>query len=268
MLAPAWPFDGAGTEAIWRALASPIRRRLLDELRTAPRTTGDLAEAIDGLSRFAVMQHLGVLVDADLVVVRRRGRRRFNYLNPVPLRSWYERWVVPFADRGAAEILALKRHVESQEGDAPVPVATDHVRTVRIEAEMRFRATPERIFRGLTQESLTWFPHTYGEDRVQRIVLEPRVGGLHYEDWGDGKGHVYGSVTEYDPPTHYATRGRIMPGSILDTFYDLEPDGDETTLRVSKVAVGPMTDEEAEGVQGFGNVARFEDALRALVEAG
>jgi DNA-binding transcriptional ArsR family regulator len=226
MSASASPLDGGSSEVIWRALASPIRRRLLDELRAAPRTTGELAEAIEGLSRFAIMQHLGVLVNADLVVVRRRGRQRYNYLNPVPLRSWYERWVVPLADRDAAEVLALKRHVESQEGDVPVPVATDQVRIVRIESEMRFQATSERIFRALTQESLTWFPHTYGEDRVQRIVLEPRVGGLHYEDWGDGTGHVYGSVTEFDPPTHYATRGRIMPGSILVTIYDLVPHGD------------------------------------------
>jgi DNA-binding transcriptional ArsR family regulator len=254
-------------DSVWRALANPLRRELLDQLRAEPRTTGDLAEAIPGVSRFAVMQHLGVLVASGLVVVRRRGRHRFNHLNPVPLRQWYERWVVPLADRGAAEVLALKRHVESQEGVVPVPVATDQLRTVRIEAEMRFRATPERIFRALTEESLTWFPHTYGEDRVQRVVLEPRVGGLHYEDWGEGMGHVYGSVTEYDPPVHYATRGRVMPGSIIDSFYDLERDGDETILRVSKVAIGPMTDAEAEGVQRFGNTSRFEAALRALVEA-
>ena len=66
------------------------------------------------LSRFAVMQHLGVLTDAGLVVVRRRGRHRFNHLNPVPLRRWYERWVVPLADRAGAELLALERHIEKE----------------------------------------------------------------------------------------------------------------------------------------------------------
>jgi hypothetical protein len=140
--------------------------------------------------------------------------------------------------------------------------------TVRIETELRFRATPERVFRALTEESLTWFPHTYGEERVRGIVLEPHVGGAHYEDWGDGLGHLYGHVTVFDPPRRYATRGRVMPGSILDTSYELEAVGDETILRMSKVAVGPMSEDEARGVEQFGNIARFEDALRALVEAG
>ena len=63
----------------------------------------------------------------------------------------------------------------------------------------------------MTQQSLDWFPHTYGEDRVRRIVLEPRVGGQHYEDWGHGSGHLYGEVTVYDPP-----RGRCGIGRRKD----------------------------------------------------
>ena len=94
-------------DEVWRALGSPWRRRLLDLLRTGPRTTGDLAEAVPELSRYAVMQHLGVLTEAELVVVTRRGRHRYNHLNPVPLRRWYEHWVVPLADESAGRLLAL-----------------------------------------------------------------------------------------------------------------------------------------------------------------
>src|SRR6185436_12744259 len=97
---------------LWRALANPVRRELLDRLGIGPRTTGELADAMPALSRFAVMQHLGVLTDAGLVIVRRRGRHRFNHLNPVPLRQWYERWVTPFADATAADLLVLRRYVE------------------------------------------------------------------------------------------------------------------------------------------------------------
>src|SRR5215468_8878864 len=96
---------------LWRALASPWRRRLLDLLREAPATTGALARQVPELSRFAVMQHLGVLTDAGVVIVERRGRDRFNHLNPVPLREWYERWVQPMADADSARLLALKRTV-------------------------------------------------------------------------------------------------------------------------------------------------------------
>ena len=63
-------------EAVWRALSSPVRRRMLDVLRAGPRTTGRLASGFAELSRFAVMQHLAVLEGAGLVVVRRSGRER------------------------------------------------------------------------------------------------------------------------------------------------------------------------------------------------
>src|SRR5262245_20656180 len=125
---------------VWRALANPVRRQLLDELGRGPRTTGDLAAALPELSRFAVMQHLEVLVDADLVLARRRGRERFNYLNAVPLQRWYERWVVPLAQRTASELLAVERAVTEpvplKEGDPAMSVASplaDQIRTVRIE---------------------------------------------------------------------------------------------------------------------------------------
>jgi len=100
---------------LWRALASPWRRRLLDLLRDAPATTGALADQIPELSRFAVMQHLGVLTEAGVVIAERRGRDRINHLNPVPLRAWHERWVQPLADAGSAELLALRRRAETGE---------------------------------------------------------------------------------------------------------------------------------------------------------
>lgn len=104
--------QGDEDDAVWRALGSPIRRRLLDLLREGPKTTGELAEQFVDLSRFAVMQHLGVLEEATLVVARKEGRQRFNHLNAVPLRTIYERWVGTFADKEAKRLLAVKRHVE------------------------------------------------------------------------------------------------------------------------------------------------------------
>ena len=267
------------SDAVWRALSNPVRRLLLDSLSGGPRTTGELAQQLPALSRFAVMQHLGVLTDAGLIVARQRGRYRFNYLNPVPLRRWYERWVVPLADGAAAEMLALERTlaVDQQRGgddmsvQAPVeevnaPVDGDRFRTVRIETELRFRATPERVWEAITERSLEWFPATYGEERVQSIVLESRVGGLHYEDWGEGRGHLYGHVTEYDPPFHLALRGRLDPGTILDSEYDISADGEFVVLKSSRTAVGPIGEQQAAGINKYGDIARFEDALRKVIE--
>ena len=147
-----------------------------------------------------------------------------------------------------------------------MPIATDQVRTVRIECELRFRATQQRVFDVLTQEVSRWFPHSYGGDRVRAIVMEREVGGRYYEDWGDGAGHLYGHVTAIDAPRRLTLRGRIMPGTILDTSYEIEADGDVCVFRVSKVAVGPMTEEEAASVVTHGDFTRFEDALRAVIE--
>ena len=105
--------EGAGTEdAVWRALSNPIRRQLLDRLVAGPMSTGALAETQTELSRFAVMQHLGVLEEAGLVLVRREGRRRLNYLNAVPVQQVCERWVQGLAGRSARAATAFKRHVE------------------------------------------------------------------------------------------------------------------------------------------------------------
>ena len=70
---------------MWKALADETRRAILDILRKSPRTTGELAAQFP-VTRFAVMKHLRVLVDAGLVLVERKGRKRWNVLNPVPIR--------------------------------------------------------------------------------------------------------------------------------------------------------------------------------------
>jgi len=250
---------------MWKALSNPLRRRLVELLSDGPRTTSELVDAIPEMSRFAVMQHLGVLHDAGLVLVRRRGRYRINHLDPTQLRRWYEQWVTPFADATATEMLALERHIE-QKGDPPMSSTTETYRTVRIATELRFHASPERVFRAITEETLEWFPHSYGEDRTRAVVVEPFVGGRHFEDWGSGAGYLYGHVTSYDPPNGYSTRGRVMSGTILDTSYELTADGDDTVLAMTKTAVGPMTEEEAESINTYGDIGRFEGALRAVIE--
>ncbi len=247
---------------LWRALSSPWRRRLLDQLRNAPATTGELAAGLPELSRFAVMQHLGVLVEAGVVVTERRGRERVNHLNPVPLREWYERWVQPMADAGAAELLALKRAVEK--GTDDMSPAIEPIRTVRLAYELRVNASVERTFEVMTQQMHDWRPHTYGGVRTRRVVLEPRIGGAHYEDWGASAGHLYGHVTVYDPPVRWATRGPLSNGTILDSDYQLTEENGAVRIHVVKVAVGPLTEDEAEGITAHGDYRPFAAAIEKL----
>jgi len=100
-------------DPVWRALANPHRRRLLDLLRERPRTTGELAEAL-GENRFLVMQHLNLLRESNLVAVEVDGRRRINHLNPVPIQQIYERWVGKYQGDWAAALVGLKHTVETK----------------------------------------------------------------------------------------------------------------------------------------------------------
>ena len=100
---------------MWRALSDPTRRRILDLLRAHPATTGELAAAFPEVTRFAVMKHLGVLEEVELVLVRRKGRERWNHLNPAPIRRIYERWMAPFAEEVAMTASALKRYAEERD---------------------------------------------------------------------------------------------------------------------------------------------------------
>ncbi len=100
-------------EPVFRALANPYRRKVLDLLRDGPLTVGDLSVALPELSRFAVMQHLKKLEAASLVVSRKKGRQRFNFLNPVPIQQVYERWVSQYTAPFAAEMVAIKNDLEA-----------------------------------------------------------------------------------------------------------------------------------------------------------
>jgi DNA-binding transcriptional ArsR family regulator len=101
-------------DAVFKALADPTRRALLDALRGGAATTGELCSAHPEMSRFGVMDHLRVLHEAGVIVVERVGRARLNHLNPVPIREVYARWIRPIAEASADELLALKTVAEAR----------------------------------------------------------------------------------------------------------------------------------------------------------
>lgn len=143
--------------------------------------------------------------------------------------------------------------------------AIEPIRTVRLAYDLQINASAERTFEVMTQQMLDWRPHTYGGERTRRVVLEPRIGGAHYEDWGAAAGHLYGHVTVYDPPTRWATRGRLGDGVVLDSDYRLTEAGQGSVrVHVVKVAVGPLTEEEAAGIADHGDYRPYETAIEKL----
>jgi uncharacterized protein YndB with AHSA1/START domain/DNA-binding transcriptional ArsR family regulator len=121
---------------VFRALADPTRRSLLDELF---KEDGQTLTALEGrlpMSRFGVMKHLKVLEEANLVVTRRRGREKLHFLNPVPIRLVHDRWVSKYAEPWAATLTGLKHRLED--------------RTMEKVFEIYIKTTPERLWEAIT----------------------------------------------------------------------------------------------------------------------
>jgi DNA-binding transcriptional ArsR family regulator len=99
-------------DIIFKALADGRRREILDILKDAPKTTGDICDEFKSLDRCTVMQHLGVLEKAELIIVKREGRFRWNYLNAVPIRDIYDRWISHYASPSVELLTKLKHDLE------------------------------------------------------------------------------------------------------------------------------------------------------------
>jgi DNA-binding transcriptional ArsR family regulator len=102
-------------EPIWKALSDGKRRRILDLLKSGPKTTGELCEKFPEMTRFGVMKHLKVLSQAGLVIQEERGREVWNYLNAVPIRQIYDRWISGFQDQWASRLTKLKNEIEAKD---------------------------------------------------------------------------------------------------------------------------------------------------------
>ena len=126
-------------DTVFKALADPTRRSLLDELfRHDGQTLGEL-EARFAMSRFGVMKHLKQLEEAGLVVTKRRGREKLHFLNPVPIRLVHDRWVSKYAEPWAARLSDLKTRLET---------------TMEKVFEIYIRTTPERLWEAITDPEI------------------------------------------------------------------------------------------------------------------
>jgi DNA-binding transcriptional ArsR family regulator len=99
-------------DEVFKALADPTRRALLDALYEQDGQTLSALEARVDMTRFGVMKHLRVLEEAGLVVPRKHGREKHHFLNPVPIRLIHDRWVSKYAEPWAAALTELKSQLE------------------------------------------------------------------------------------------------------------------------------------------------------------
>src|SRR5467141_4060441 len=233
---------------VFRAVADPTRRRLLDEL---VKEDGQTLSALEGrlpMTRFGVMKHLKLLEAAGLVVSKRRGREKLHFLNTVPIRLIHDRWVSKYAERWAAALSDLKHKLED---------------TMQKVFEIYIKTTPERLWQAITDTEMRR-KYTFGA-----VVTSDWTPGSRYEGVGHGTPIFEGENLEVDPPRRLVQSFRAMwdedvkrEGTSRVTW-EIEPVGDSCRLIVTHDQL-----REGANTQIYGGWPMVLSGLKTLLETG
>jgi uncharacterized protein YndB with AHSA1/START domain/DNA-binding transcriptional ArsR family regulator len=235
---------------VFRALADPTRRSLLDELfREDGQTLHALEQHFD-MTRFGVMKHLKQLEEAGLIVSKRRGREKLHFLNPVPIRLIHDRWVSKYAEPWTAGLSDLKHELES---------------TMEKVFEIYIRTTPERLWEAITDRD---------------IRAKYQFGAQITSDWTPGSRFELGSPKaegllgegenlEVDPPRRLVQSMVALWGEDVKSegtsrvTWEIEPVGDSCRLTVTH-------DQLREGAneQLYGGWPMILSGLKTWLETG
>lgn len=248
------------TTAIFRALADPSRRRILDLLKAHPGSSvGELATHF-GFSRFAVMKHLRVLEEVGLVAPRREGKTKRLYLNVVPIQTIYDRWISQYSALWASQLTSLKYELEREEDRMPATAQLQHLHVVHI------RTTPEKLWEALTRPELT--RHYYYGSNIASS-LEPGASIEYVQPQPDGtrKTVITGRIVEADPPRRlvHTFQFLAMGDEPTRVTYELEPLGDMVKLTLTHEGFEGETETCKMIRRGWGPIF---DGLKTYLETG
>jgi uncharacterized protein YndB with AHSA1/START domain len=207
-------------DPVFKALADPTRRSLLDELFREDGQTLSALEERFPMTRFGVMKHLRQLEEAGLVVTRRRGREKLHFLNPVPIRLIHDRWVSKYAEPWATALTDLKSNLEA---------------TMEKVFEIYIRTTPERLWEAIT-DSETRAKYQFG-----MRVKSDWTPGSRFEMSHPGAPGLLGEGEnlEIDPPRRLVQRMTALWGEDVKAegptrvIWEIEPVGDSCRLTVT-----------------------------------
>jgi uncharacterized protein YndB with AHSA1/START domain len=238
-------------DAVFRALADPTRRSLLDELFKQDGQTLSALERRLPMTRFGVMKHLRVLEEAGLVVTRKRGREKLHFLNPVPIRLVHDRWVSKYAEPWAATLSGLKHLLEDK--------------TMEKVYEIYIKTTPERLWKALTDNEMRR-RYCFG------VGLET--------DWTPGSRYVAVSPTAPAPIYEGENLEVEAPRRLVQTFRalwseEVKSEGfSRVTWEIEQIAdscrLTVTHDQLREGAHGelYGGWPMILSGLKTLIETG
>lgn len=242
-------------DKVFKALADPGRRLLLDRLRQDNgQTLGQLCEYLD-MARQSVSQHLSVLQSANLISSVRRGRLKLHYLNPVPLQEIQHRWIQEFEYRRLHALRALKHKAEEAE-----MAATDGKPSFVYVTYIH--SSPEKVWEALTDADLTaeYWGHSNASD------WQPGSRWEHRRTDGSGIADVVGEVIEATPPRRLVITfgGADEAGRPSVVRFDIEPHHDIVRLTVTHDDIPDAANYEA-AAAGW---AAVMSNLKSLLETG
>jgi uncharacterized protein YndB with AHSA1/START domain len=238
-------------DTVFRALADPTRRSLLDELfRDDGQTLRSLEQRLP-MTRFGVMKHLRVLEEANLVVTKRRGREKLHFLNPVPIRLVHDRWVSKYAEPWAAALSELKQTIEE---DVMEKVFEIYIKT-----------TPERLWEAITDEEMRR-RYSFGVGVVSDWIPGSRYVAVHA---AAPTPICAGENLVVDPPRRLVQSFTALWSEDVKAegtsrvTWEIEPVGDSCRLTVTH-------DQLREGAHGevYGGWPQILSGLKTLLETG
>jgi uncharacterized protein YndB with AHSA1/START domain len=237
-------------DKVFRALADPTRRRLLDALF---KEDGQTLSALEGrfrMTRFGVMKHLNLLEEAGLVVTKKRGREKLHFLNPVPIRLVHDRWVSKYAEPWTSALSGLKTKLEA-----------------RMEKvfEIYIKTTPERLWDAITDSEIR-SKYSFG---VQIDSDWSRGSKYATSHPGNAGPLVEGENLEVDPPRRLVQSMRALWGDDVKkegtsrVTWEIEPVGDSCRLTVTHDQLREGANEEL-----YGGWPMILSGLKTWLETG
>jgi uncharacterized protein YndB with AHSA1/START domain len=239
-------------DAVFRALADPTRRGLLDELYREDGQTLSALERRLPMTRIGVMKHLRVLEDAGLVKTKRRGREKLHFLNPVPIRLAHDRWVSKYAEPWAATLTGLKRTLEEET-------------TMEKVFEIYIKTTPERLWEAITDPDLR-SQYTFGMRVESDWTPGSRFQGTHPMAPGP---LTEGENLEVDPPRRLVQSFNALWSDDVKAegtsrvTWEIEPVGDSCRLTVTHDQLREGANDEI-----YGGWPQILSGLKTLLETG
>ena len=236
-------------DEVFKALADPTRRSLLDELfKKDGQTLTQLEERLP-MTRFGVMKHLKLLEEAHLVVTRRRGREKLHFLNVIPIRLLHDRWINKYTEPWASSLTNLKHTLEN--------------RTMEKIYEIYIKTTPERLWHAITD------PVARAKYNFGVLVTSDWTKGSHFEGKGGGRTILDGENLEVDPPRRLVQSFRALWGEDVKlegtsrVTWEIVPVADSCLLKVTH-------DQLREGAnnQVYGGWPMILSGLKTLLETG